>query len=80
MKHLFKGAFQTQRRLFIERCMASSEKQAFFLICKRIAKKQGVKDSIVFDWFHDKDKYKLEVEVEFKEVDDVLRKAEQGDG
>jgi hypothetical protein len=48
--------------------MASSEKQAFFLICKRIAKKQGIQDSIIFDWFKDKDKYKLELEVEFKEV------------
>jgi len=69
IKQLYRGYFQTQRRLFIERCMASSEKQAFFLICKRIAKKQGVKDSIVFDWFKDKDKYKLEIEVEFKEVE-----------
>lgn len=68
IKQLWKGMFQTQRRLFIERCMSSSEKQAFFLICKRIAKKQGVNDSIVFDWFQDKDNYKLEVEVEFKEV------------
>jgi hypothetical protein len=68
MKSLYKGSFQTQRRVFIERCMASSEKQAFFLICKRIAKKQGIQDSIIFDWFKDKDKYKLELEVEFKEV------------
>lgn len=69
MKHLYKGSFQTQRRIFIERCMAASEKQAFFLICKRIAKKQGVSSQIIFDWFRDKDKYKIEKEVEFKEVD-----------
>ena len=70
IKQLYRGYFQTQRRLFIERCMASSEKQAFFLICKRIAKKQGIKDSIVFDWFKDKDKYKLEIEVQFTETPD----------
>lgn len=67
IKQLYKGVFETGKRVYIERTYAYSERQAWALICKRIAKKQGVSDRIVFDWFSDKTKYKLEIEVFFKE-------------
>lgn len=68
IKHLYICYFQTRLKLFVERVMAYSERQAWSLVCKRIAKKQGVPERIVYDWFSDKDKYSIKLEVEFKEV------------
>jgi hypothetical protein len=70
IKQLYIGYFQTRLKLFVERVMAYSERQAWSLVCKRIAKKQGVSERIVYDWFSDKDKYTIKLEVEFKEVEE----------
>ena len=81
IKQLYKGYMQTQRRLFVERCYAYSEKQAKALFCKRIAKKQGVSDRIVFNWFSDPARYKIEIEVLFKEEPEVTSAYEmKGEG
>jgi len=69
IKQLWCGWYQTRLRLFIERVYAYSEKQAHALICKRIAKKQGVPFGLVWDRFLDKANYRLIIEVEFKEVE-----------
>lgn len=70
IKQLYICYFQTRLKLFVERVMAYSERQAWSLVCKRIAKKQGVSERIVYDWFSDKSKYTVKLEVEFKEVNE----------
>ena len=69
-KNLYIGNFNFKHSLHIERCMAYTEKQAFFLLCSRIAKKMGVSARIVFDYFQGTNKYELKCEVKFEEVDD----------
>ena len=69
IKQLYICYFQTRLKLFIERCFAYSEKQAWSLICKRIAKKQGVSEKIVYDWFSDPANYSIKIEVEFTEAE-----------
>jgi len=41
LKDLYCGMFQTRKKLYVEMVMAHSEKQAWLVICKRIAKKSG---------------------------------------
>lgn len=69
IKQLYCGWYETRLKLFIERVYAFSDKQAHALICKRIAKKQDVSFGLVWNWFQDKSKYRLIVEVKFNEVD-----------
>ena len=38
-------------------------------MCKRIAKKQGVPEKIIYDWFSDEKNYSIKIEIEFKEVE-----------
>ena len=69
IKTLYKGMFQTRKRVFIERAYAYTEKQAWVLFVRRIAKKQGIKYLIVADWFKDPENYAITPEIEFKEID-----------
>jgi hypothetical protein len=71
IKDLYIGYMRTQRRLYIERTYAYSPKQAFNILCNRIAEQQGVKKSVVFNWFSDPSKYKIEKEIEFQESDEL---------
>ena len=68
-KDLYFGYFQTRKTMYMERCMAHSEKQAWLLICKRISKKAGVPLNLVMDWFSNPENYSIRVEIEYKEED-----------
>lgn len=68
-KSLYVGYLSTNVRMFIERCMAFSEKQAYVLFCNRIAKQSGVDVKYIFGYFGDHpDKCEIKKEVEFEEV------------
>lgn len=69
VKDLYIGQFVGRRKVYIERCMAHSPKQAFYLLCKRIAKNQGVSESIVLDYFKVGKNCKVNLEIKFEEVD-----------
>jgi len=70
-KDLYIGYLTTNVRLFVDRCMAYSEKQAFMLLCNRIAKQSGVSSRIIFDYFKDHpEKYEVKKEIEFQEVEE----------
>jgi len=67
LKNLYLGMMQTRKKVFVERCMATSEKQAKNLFIRRIAKKQGIPYNLVADWFSDEANYSIKIEVEYKE-------------
>ncbi len=69
-KSLYLGHFNFKHSLHIERCMAYTEKQAFFVLCRRIAKKMGVSAGMVFDYFKGGNRYDLKEEIKFEEIDD----------
>ena len=68
MKHLFVGYFNSVGELFVERCFAYSEKQAKFLMVRRIAKKKSVDPMNLFCEFNgNSDNYSIRKEFEFVE-------------
>lgn len=68
-KNIFVGVFNLNREVFVERTYAASERQAWFVICRRLAKKTGVHSSVVMNHFDgSKDNYKIQLEVEFEEA------------
>jgi len=67
MKNLYLGMMQTRKKVYVERCMAHSEKQAWLLFCRRISKKAGIPYSIVTDWFSNPENYSIKIEIEYKE-------------
>ena len=69
MKDLYIGTMQTRKKVYIERCMAHSEKQAWLLLCRRIAKKSGAPYGMIIDWFSNPENYSIKIEVEFKEIE-----------
>ena len=70
LKNLYVGTFQFRHSTFIERAYAYSEKQAYVVICQRIAKKQDVDPWLVMEYFRDHpDDYSVKLEVEFEEVE-----------
>jgi hypothetical protein len=54
-KHHFKGMFMFQRELYILYSYAYTKEQAFLLMCRRIAKKQGVNVRMVINYFKGKE-------------------------
>ncbi len=67
-KDLFIGYFNSANELFVERCYAVSEKQARFLLVRRIAKKKGIDPIRLFGEFNGKkDNYSIRREFEFSE-------------
>lgn len=68
MKNLYKGYFNFSHETYIERCMAASEKQAWLLFCKRLAKKKQISENQVMQIFSGrKDNFKIIKEIEFSE-------------
>lgn len=60
--------FQFNRELYIERTQAYSAKQAKLIMCRRIAKKQGVPAWQVLQYFKEnEEKYEVNLEAEFTE-------------
>ena len=71
IKSLYLGYFNTAGELFIERCYASSQKQARFLLIRRIAKKKSMDPYRLFREFdNQKDNCSIKLEVEFEEESD----------
>lgn len=66
LKNLYVGQFPFKFSLYVERCYAYSKKQAFYILCGRIAKKKGVPVGLVMDYFKHHG-YELETEFNFKE-------------
>ena len=67
-KNLFIGYFFFNHTKYIERCMAYSKRQAYYVFCRRIADKQGVDPIMVFNHFKNGN-YQIETEIEFEEVE-----------
>ena len=68
IKQLYCGEFNYRQQMTVLYCWAYSERQAWATLCKRIAKKDGVIPSVVFNYFNgEKDNYKISIELEVKE-------------
>ena len=67
-KDLWKGIFIYNFQTCKEFAWAYSEKQAKTLMCKRLAKKQGVSPAIVFKYFDGtKNNYRIQIEIEMED-------------
>ena len=68
MKPLWCGVFNLNKQVFIEYAYAGSERQAWFVICRRLAKKTGVHSSVTMNHFDgNSDNYQIRKELEFEE-------------
>ncbi len=68
MKSLWRGVFNYNRDVEILYAYAASKKQAWLVMCKRMAKKQGVIPSIVMNYFDgSRPNYEITIEMEVKE-------------
>lgn len=70
-KDLYLGHFVGRCKVHIERCMAYSEKQAYLILCRRVAKKYGVSVGVVMDHFKTGENCNIKKEIEFEEVEDA---------
>ena len=74
IKNLYIGRFNLKRLSYVERCYAYSKKQAYFILCRRIAKKEGVDPNMVYNIFNgEKDNFRIELEIEFNELNENLK-------
>ena len=70
IKDLYIGTYQFRHSTFIERCMAYSPKQAHVVLCRRIAKQQGVEPWVVLGHFSGNSQDCIvRKEMEFEEID-----------
>jgi hypothetical protein len=70
MKNLFRGAFNYRQSARIEYTYANSCKQAWLIICRRLAKKDGVDPRMVMGLFDgSRNNYEITVEMEVREND-----------
>jgi hypothetical protein len=68
IKKLFRGVFNYGHTVHVAYCYAFTERQAWVVFCRRIAKQDGVVPSVVMNTFDgSKDNYAIAIEVEFKE-------------
>ena len=69
LKNLWRGAFNYRQSPRIVYAYAYTERQAWAIMCKRMAEKDGVSPSVVMGLFDGKrDNYEIKVEVEMREV------------
>jgi len=69
VKQLYRGSFNYRQTVKIEYAHAYTERQAWAIMCGRLAKKDGVGVLTVMSLFDGKkDNYKITVEMEVKEV------------
>lgn len=67
-KSLFRGIFNLTQEVLIERVYAASERQAWLLFCKRIAKRRQVSERQVMQIFNGtRDNFSIQLEMEFTE-------------
>jgi hypothetical protein len=68
MKNLYKGVFNFKCEVHVLRAYAYSERQAWLILCRRLAKKHGVSPVDVMNHFSgEQGNYKVGLEVEFQE-------------
>jgi hypothetical protein len=68
-KTLFRGAFNFNRSVRIEYAYANSCRQAWLIICRRLAKKDGVDPRMVMGLFDgSRDNHSITIETEFTEA------------
>jgi hypothetical protein len=71
VKHCWKGLFSFRSELKIEYAYAYTQRQAKFIMMRRLAKKQEVIPAVVFGYFKDHpNSYNIKLEIEWKEEDD----------
>ena len=71
LKDLYIGYFNFFNETYIERAYAISEKQAWFLFCKRLAKKKKIGERQVMQIFSGaKENFKIIKEFEFTEINE----------
>ena len=71
IKHLWKGTFNYQHEIHIERAYAFTERQAWILFCLRLAKKlDRDPHSIMGLYGGQRDNYRIIKEFEFEEVEE----------
>lgn len=69
VKNLYRGSFNLNREVFVEYAYAYTERQAWAVFCRRIAKKTGVSPRVAMNQFNgEKDNYNITTEVEIREV------------
>jgi len=67
-KQLFKGVFSYRCELQREYAYAFSKEQARVVMCRRLAKKHGVHQSVVLSMFNgERDNYQITIETEMRE-------------
>ena len=68
MKQGYRGAFQYRKQVHILRAYAYSERQAWLVMCRRLAKVHDVDPRLVMSLFDgSQDNYSIELEVEVTE-------------
>ena len=68
VKDVWNGVFNLNHTVYVEYAHAYTERQAWFIICNRIARKKGVHPKMVMNYFGGKkDNYKIRKEIEFKQ-------------
>lgn len=71
VKSLYCGVFNFKHERYIQYAHAYNCKQAWLLMCKQIAKKQGVPNRMVMNYFNgEKDNFKIDLETAFTESED----------
>jgi hypothetical protein len=70
IKQHWRGKFLFNRQSYTLYRYAYTERQAWLIMCRQIARKQGVIPSMVMNYFNgDQDNYKITIETEYKETD-----------
>ncbi len=70
MKHLWRGSFNYRQTVKILYTYACTEKQAWFILCKRLAKKDSVDPHVVMGLFDgSRDNFDITIETEFREIE-----------
>ncbi len=69
IKQKWRGSFNYSRQAYILYCYAYTERQAWVIMCRRLAKMQGVVPSVVMNYFNGSIRnYEITIETEYKEV------------
>ncbi len=68
IKNCYRGAFNFHQTAKVMYAYAYTERQAWAIFCQRLAKKDGVHPSVVYNLFDgSKDNHEITIEMEVKE-------------
>jgi hypothetical protein len=78
IKHKWVGEFNFRRQMTILYCFAYTERQAWAILCRRLARKDGVSAASVMGIFDGKhDNYEIKIEMEVKEIENPMVETEE---